>query len=95
MGIISWIRGKLSPVLGKVKSGFEGVGKWYDKAKNTYNSIKEKIASAPVIGTTASHLINKGEEALRNAVKDKTGVDLKTIDSGFGKARNIISNLPT
>ena len=66
--------------IGKVASGVQTASKMYGKAKDTYNNIKNTVSTLPVIGATASHLFNKGEEYVNDKLKNKTGVDFKDID---------------
>jgi len=101
MGVLSWLKsawGRISPVLGKVKGGIEGFGKIYDKVKNGYGSFKTFLHKLQVVGGVASHLVERGENALNDYAKKKTGIDVKDtlgkVDSAVGTARKVAGYLP-
>ena len=98
---MSWLKGafgRVAPVLGKIKGGIEGIGRIYDKVKNGYTGFKNFVHKIPVVGAVASHLVEKGENALNDYAKKKTGIDVKDtlgkVDKGIGIARNVAGYLP-
>ena len=102
MGLMSWIRKayeKVAPVLGKVKAGVEGAVKMYDKGKEAYKNVKNTVSNLPVVGAVASRAIERGENALNDAIKAKTGVDARAtlgkVDNAVGTARKVASYLPS
>ena len=94
MGFLGRLIAGAKRFLGKVKGGLGFGLRLFDKVKSGYGSIKQKIASLPVIGTAASELVNRGEGALSDFVKDKTGIDTAMVGRGLNMARTVERLLP-
>jgi len=80
--------------LGKVKGGLGSGLKLFDQMKGKYDTVKHTIANLPVVGTAAGELIRKGETALSDYAKEKTGIDPALIGKGISAARTVERILP-
>jgi hypothetical protein len=89
----AWARGK--QVLGKVKGGLDYGLKLFQKGKDIYSNVKNTVSNLPVVGSVASEMIKKGEEAVSNFAKEKTGYSMSDINKLAGVARTVSNILPT
>ena len=80
--------------LGKVKSGLGRGLKIFDKVKGGYEGIKNTLSNLPVVGSAAKELISKGETAVSDYAKAKTGIDPAMIGKGISIARKVEAALP-
>jgi hypothetical protein len=71
--------------IGKVKDKVDQGIQMYDKAKQTYNDIKNVAAGIP----GASGVIAKAEAKTNAAIKAKTGVDIKTVNKAVNIGRQV------
>ena len=81
-------------VIGKIKSGIGYVGSLFNRGKDMYRNIKDKIVNLPVVGGVAGDLIRKGEDAVGDYAKKKIGVDLEDVNRIIGKTQDFARNLP-
>ena len=80
--------------LGKVKGGLGRGLRLFDKVKGGYDSVKNTLSNLPVVGAAAKELIGKGESAVSDYAKAKTGIDPAMIGKGISIARKVESVLP-
>jgi hypothetical protein len=80
--------------LGKVKGGLGKGLRLFDKVKGGYDGFKQTLSNLPVVGTAAAGLISKGESAISDYAKAKTGIDPAMIGKGISIARKVESVLP-
>lgn len=80
--------------LGKVKGGLGRGLRLFDKVKGGYDGFKNTLANLPVVGTAAAELVSKGESAVSDYAKAKTGIDPALIGKGISAARTVERILP-
>ena len=80
--------------LGKVKGGLGSGLKLFDKMKGKYDNVKQTLSNLPVVGSAAAQLISKGETAVSDYAKEKTGIDPAMIQKAINIARVGHSVLP-
>ena len=86
---------RIKRFLGKVKGGLDTSLRLFQKGKDVYSGLKSTVTSLPVVGATASSLLNKGEEALSQYAKEKTGYNMSDVNKLAGLAKNISNILPS
>lgn len=80
--------------LGKVKGGLGRGLQLFDKVKGGYDSVKNTLSNLPIVGAAAKELIGKGESAVSDYAKSKTGIDPAMIEKAINVARMGHSVLP-
>ena len=94
MGFLGKLFSGAKRFLGKVKGGLGAGLRLFDKAKGGYEGFKNTLANLPVVGTAASELVRKGESAVSDYAKAKTGIDPAMVGKGISIARKVESMLP-
>ena len=95
MGFLGRMFSGAKRFLGKLKGGLGAGLRLFDKVKQRYEGVKSSIANLPVVGTAAAELVSKGETALKDYAKAKTGVDPAMVGRGINIARTIERVLPS
>jgi hypothetical protein len=71
--------------VGKVKNTVDKGIQMYDKAKQTYQDIKNVVSGIPGAG----NIIAKAEAKTNAAIKAKTGVDIKSVNKAVNIGRQV------
>jgi len=95
--VLSWLSKAFNTgrhIFGKVRSGIESGVRMFNKGKEMYSQVRQKISDLPVVGPAASAVISRMETKADDFAKRKLGIGLSDIDKGVSRIERASQYLP-
>lgn len=95
--MINWLKkafGFGRAAFGKARSGLESVLRMFNRGKEMYSNVRQKISDLPVIGPAANELVNRGEAKLDDLARQKLGFGMSEVNRGAQRLESALSNMP-